>query len=111
MIEILRYVTAEGGDVFGGWLANLSDKRAAARVAMRINRLTAGNFGECKPLREGVWELRVDYGPGYRVYYAKSGRTCILLLCGGDKRQQAADIERAIAYWQDFQRRNAGDET
>ena len=110
-MEILRYVTAEGKDVFGEWLGSLKDKQAAARVAMRINRLAAGNFGDCKVLRDGVWELRIDHGPGYRVYFAKSGRTCVLLLCGGDKRHQAADIKRAIAYWQDFQRRNEDDET
>lgn len=105
-MEILRYVTTEGKDVFGEWLSGLSDKRAAAKVAVRINRLAAGNFGECKALREGVWELKIDYGPGYRVYYAKSGKTCVLLLCGGDKRKQAADINRAIEYWQDYQRRS-----
>lgn len=105
-MEILRYVTTEGKDVFGEWLTSLPDKRAAAKVAVRINRLAAGNFGECKALREGVWELKIDYGPGYRVYYAKSGKTCVLLLCGGDKRKQAADINRAIEYWQDYQRRS-----
>jgi putative addiction module killer protein len=110
-MEILRYVTAAGQDVFGEWLGSLKDKQAAARVAMRINRLAAGNFGDCKALRDGVWELRIDHGPGYRVYYAKSGRTCILLLCGGDKRKQTADINRAIEYWQDFQRRNENGET
>jgi putative addiction module killer protein len=78
---------------------------------VRINRLAAGNFGDCKALREGVWELKIDYGPGYRVYYARSGRTCVLLISGGDKRNQAADIKRAIEYWEDFQRRNEGDET
>lgn len=105
-MEILRYVTSDGKDVFGEWLTSLSDKRVAAKVAVRINRLAAGNFGECKALREGVWELKIDYGPGYRVYYAKSGRTCVLLLCGGDKRKQAADINRAIEYWQDYQSRS-----
>lgn len=104
-MEIRRYVTESGIDVFGEWLASLTDKRAAARIAARINRLAADNFGDCRALREGVWELRVDTGPGYRVYYAKVGRTCVLLLCGGDKRQQTADIKRAIEYWQDYQRR------
>jgi putative addiction module killer protein len=106
-MEILRYVTATGKDVFGEWFNTLHDKRVAAKVAVRINRLAAGNFGECKALREGVWELKIDYGPGYRVYYAKSGRTCVLLLCGGDKRKQAADINRAIEYWHDYQRRKS----
>jgi putative addiction module killer protein len=110
-MEILHYVTESGKDVFGEWLRHLPDKRAAAKIAVRINRLAAGNFGDCKALREGVWELKIDYGPGYRVYYARSGRTCVLLICGGDKRNQAADINRAIEYWEDFQGRNEGDET
>jgi putative addiction module killer protein len=110
MLDIQRYVTESGRDVFGEWLASLRDKRAAAKVAVRINRLAAGNFGDCKPLREGVWELRIDWGPGYRVYYAMAGRTCVLLLCGGDKRRQAADIARAIEYWKDYQTRNENEE-
>ena len=83
----------------------MKDAKAAARIAARIARLAAGNFGDCKPLRDGVWELRIDWGPGYRVYYAMSGRRCVLLLCGGDKRKQSADINRAIEYWNDYQRR------
>lgn len=59
-MEIRRYVTEAGKDVFGEWLAKLPDRRAAAKVAVRINRLAAGNFGDCKPLRDGVWELRID---------------------------------------------------
>jgi len=104
-MEVLRYVTNAGKDVIGGWLADLSDVRAKARVAARINRLATGNFGDCKPLRDGVWELRIDWGPGYRVYYAMTGKTCVLLLCAGDKRKQSADIERAIEYWRDYHRR------
>lgn len=69
--------------------------------------MAAGNFGDCKPCREGVWELREDFGPGYRVYCARSGKTVVLLLCGGDKRKQDADISRAVEYWKDYQRRNA----
>jgi putative addiction module killer protein len=105
MIEVLRYLTESGHDVFGEWLAGLKDARARAKVAARVGRLAAGNFGDCKPLREGVWELRVDWGPGYRVYYAMAQRSCVLLLCGGDKRRQAADIQRAVEYWNDYQQR------
>jgi putative addiction module killer protein len=105
MVEVLRYVTASGVDVIGEWLAKLRDRQARARVAARLNRLAAGNFGDCKPLESGVWELRVDWGPGYRVYYAMAGRQCVLLLCGGDKRKQAGDIQRAVDYWLDYQRR------
>jgi putative addiction module killer protein len=69
--------------------------------------MAAGNFGDHKPLSDGVWELRIDHGPGYRVYYAQAGRRVLLLLIGGDKRRQQADIETAVRYWQDWQRRNA----
>ena len=92
MVEILRYVTASGKDVFGEWLTGLHDERARAKIAVRINRLAAGNFGDCKPLTEGVSELRIDYGPGYRVYYAMAARACVLLLCGGDKRENLINL-------------------
>ncbi len=105
MIEVRRYVAESGTDVIGKWLAELKDARARAKAAARIARLAAGNFGDCKPLRAGVWELRIDWGPGYRVYYAMLEQTCVLLLCGGDKRRQAADVKRAIEYWDDYQRR------
>lgn len=105
MIEVLRYVKESGEDVFGDWLDSLRDVRAAAKIAVRINRLAAGNFGDCKSLREGISELRIDWGPGYRVYYAKVGTLCIILLGGGDKRTQAADIERAIENLNDYQER------
>ena len=77
-----------------------------AKIASRINRLAAGNFGDCKPLRQGVSELRIDWGPGYRVCYAMIGRECVLLLCGGDKRKQASDIERALEYLKDYKERS-----
>lgn len=72
---------------------------------MRINRMAIGAFGDCKPISDGVWELRVDHGPGYRVYYAQAGKQLVLLLLGGDKRQQQSDIEKAIECWGDYQRR------
>src|SRR5665213_1161280 len=99
MVDVLRYVTKSGLETVRQWLDDLHDPRAAARIVMRIDRLAKGNFGDCKPLRDGAWELRIDYGPGYRIYYAMVARTCVLLLCGGDKRKQAADIDRAIEYW------------
>jgi putative addiction module killer protein len=107
VFRILRYVNAAGTDVFGEWLNRLSDVKARAKVAARVARLEAGNFGDCKPLRGGVWELRVDHGPGYRVYCARAGRDIVLLLCGGDKRQQSAQIDRAVAFWDDYKRRTA----
>jgi putative addiction module killer protein len=111
MMEVKHYVTASGRDLMRVWLDELHDARAAARIVMRIDRLAGGNFGDCKPLRGGLGELRIDYGPGYRVYYAMVGRTCVLLLCGGDKRKQATDIRRAIGYLEDYKQRVASHET
>jgi putative addiction module killer protein len=105
VIEVRRYVARSGSDVIGDWLASLEDLKARARIVARLDRLSLGSFGDCKPLREGVSELRIDWGPGYRVYYAMLGRTCVLLLCGGDKRRQASDIKRAIEYLEDFKER------
>lgn len=106
MFEIENYLTEEGRDPFKDWLAGLADRLAKARVLVRAGRLASGNFGDCKPIREGVWELRIDHGPGYRVYYAQAGSRLILLLLGGDKRRQKADIEQAVEYWNDWKRRN-----
>src|ERR1700730_7544696 len=103
--EIRHYLTPSGKDVFGEWLFHLADIRAQAKVAARINRLAAGNFGDCKALGGGLYELRIDWGPGYRVYYAMIGQTCVLLLCGGDKRRQASDIQRARGYFKDYLQR------
>jgi putative addiction module killer protein len=105
VIEIRHYVSRAGRDVFDDWLSELADTRAQAKIASRINRLAAGNFGDCKPLRQGVSELRVDWGPGYRVYYTMVGKVCVLLLCGGDKRKQSSDIDRAREYLDDYKER------
>jgi len=87
--------TVRRTDVFIDWLTNLRDRRAAARIAARILRLEDGNLGDVKPVGEGVSEMRINYGPGYRVYFMQAGRTVILLLCGGDKSTQARDIAEA----------------
>ncbi len=104
MYEILHYQTIAGVDVFEAWLDGLADSRAVARVVTRVDRVQAGNFGDHKPVGAGVWELRIDYGPGYRVYYALAGQR-VILLCGGDKRKQQADIKRAILMWKDYNER------
>jgi putative addiction module killer protein len=80
---------------FDDWLRRLADERAKARIASRIERLRQRNAGDCKSLGRGVWEMRVDYGPGYRVYFKYRGPEIVLLLCGGDKRTQRRDIKRA----------------
>jgi len=105
MITIEHYLASDGKDIYFDWFSSLGDRSAKARIAVRISRLAAGNFGDCKPVGAGVWELRIDSGPGYRVYYARAGRDVVLLLCGGDKHRQRADIVRAIAYWQDWKRK------
>jgi putative addiction module killer protein len=104
-MELRRYLTGSGRDVFGEWLAGLRDARTKAKIVARIDRLSAGNFGDCKALRGGLFELRINWGPGYRVYYALVGRACVLLLCGGDKRKQSSDIKRALEYLKDYRER------
>jgi len=82
-------------EIFAKWIDGLRDIRARARILVRIERLGQGNKGDCKPVGEGISELRIDYGPGYRVYFKKKGRRLIILLAGGDKRTQAKDIRLA----------------
>lgn len=89
MIEVRQTVE------FAAWLAGLGDVRAQERIAQRVVRLQAGLFGDAKSVGSGVAELRIDYGPGYRLYFIRRGKVLIILLCGGDKRSQSRDIERA----------------
>ena len=90
MIEIRKT------EIFAKWLDGLNDIRARARVLARIERLTAGNPGDVAPVGEGVSELRIDYGPGYRVYYKQFGELLVILLAGGDKQTQTKDIKTAL---------------
>jgi len=105
VIEIRRYVTGTGKDVVGEWLDGLKNLRARAKIAVRIARMAAGNFGDSRSLGHELHELRIDTGPGYRLYYAMLDNTCVLLLCGGDKSKQSADIERARHSLQDYKAR------
>jgi putative addiction module killer protein len=104
--EVVAYQTREGRVPFNEWLDELDDQNAVARILARITRVRQGNLGDCKGLGEGVSELRVDYGPGYRVFLGQKGRTLVILLCGGDKRTQEKDIQRARRYWQDYKQRD-----
>ena len=105
MFELLRYQGKDGREPLTVWLHRLRDRQAHAHVLARLDRLENGNFGQCRALQSGVWELKIDHGPGYRVYYSQVGKTILLLLCGGDKRTQQADIERAVMYWKEFRSR------
>ena len=87
------------------WLDNLKDIRARAQIRARLARVAAGNLGDCKPLRDGVQELKIDYGPGYRVYLSKQGPVLVLLLCGSDKGDQDRAIKVAIDYLNDWKQR------
>ena len=103
--EIQEY-TEDGRSPFAEWFDDL-DAVTAARVDRYVRRLEAGNFGAAKPLRDGVFELRLDFGPGYRVYYGREGQTIIILLGGGSKRRQDADIAAAAERWKRYKRAKA----
>jgi putative addiction module killer protein len=89
-------------------LKRLRDGRARARILVRIGRLKLGNLGDHKSVGEGVVELKISYGPGYRVYLGRDGEQLILLLCGGDKSSQQKDIDKAQKYWADYRSKNSG---
>ena len=96
MIEVRQTET------FAAWFARLRDREARARVTVRIRRLSLGNPGDVKPVGSGVSELRIDYGPGYRVYFVRRADKLVVLLCGGDKRRQARDIAQAMTLAQEL---------
>jgi putative addiction module killer protein len=98
MVEVVKSAT------FDRWIRKLKDRRAAARVLIRIDRLISGNPGDVKPIGHGISELRIDYGPGYRVYYLNEGDRLILLLCGGDKSSQQGDIKTAHLIAEEWRR-------
>lgn len=102
MIEIRQTET------FATWMSELRDERARAKINVRIRRLSVGNPGDVKPVGAGVGELRVDYGPGYRVYFARQAARLIVLLCGGDKSTQNRDIETAKAMAKELKEKNDG---
>lgn len=103
--ELRIYVTAEGREPFSEWLSALRDQRARAKIRVRLDRVSLGNFGDCYTVGDGVQELRIDYGLGYRVYFAQVGTTIVLLLCGGDKHTQSKDIETAKRFWNEYRSR------
>jgi putative addiction module killer protein len=103
---IRNYTTPDGREPFEEWLDSLRDKKVQAIVLERLNRVRLGNFGDCRHLEEGVYELRIHYGPGYRVYFGEFENVIVILLCGGTRRTQKRDIQRAKAYWQELKKRD-----
>jgi putative addiction module killer protein len=106
-VELHYYQTSGGRRPFIDWLERLKDRQARTRIEARLARVAAGTFGDAEPVGEGVMELRIDWGPGYRVYFARVGQVMVLLLCGGDKRTQQRDINRAKECFEDYKARAA----
>ncbi len=106
MYEILHYLDESGIDMYQDWLDSLRDRVAKVAIIKRVARMEVGLFGDCKSLREGILEIRIDVGAGYRVYYAHVGNQVILLASGGDKKSQSRDIERAVKLLKDWEERN-----
>src|SRR2546427_13067069 len=96
------YATEEGRVPFTEWLDSLRDIRGREKIRARLNRIRLGNFGDSSSVGEGVEELRIDFGPGYRVYFGQAGTKIVLLLCGGDKRTQTQDSPQATRDWKDY---------
>ena len=103
--QIDVYVDRSGRAPFSEWLNGLEDQGARARIRLRLDRLSLGNLGDYKAVGDGVSELRIEYGPGYRVYFGEAKGRIVLLLCGGDKSTQRRDIGRARDYWTDYRSR------
>ena len=104
-VEIHHYLTSAGTDPYQRWLDELKDLRGRVAIQCRIDRIAKGNFGDHQFCRDGVWELRIQFGPGYREYYGREGETVVVLLSGGSKRTQSADITEAVRYWLNYQQR------
>ena len=104
-MDLRVYQTEAGDQPFWKWPDSLRDRQARARIQTRMDRMMTGNFGDAKPVGGGVMEVRVDWGPGCRVYFAPIGQVVVLLLCAGDKKTQQKDIEHAKAYLEDYKAR------
>lgn len=102
---IRYYDTKTGKQPCREWIDGLKDRQARAKIDVRLRRIALGNFGYCESVGHGVMELKIDFGPGYRVYFGQTGSDIIVLLCGGDKSSQARDIKTAHDYWADYRRR------
>jgi putative addiction module killer protein len=103
--ELKRYITSDGRIPFAEWLDSLQNAKTKTIIDKRLSRVSTGNFGNYRSVGEGVCELKIDYGPGYRIYFGQVGTTIVLILCGGDKSTQDQDICTAIEYWAEYRRR------
>ena len=103
--RINEYTDEQDKSPYAEWLASLRDARARARIIMQVDRMELGLFGDSEPVGEGLSELKIHYGPGYRVYYGREALDTYLVICGGDKSTQSRDIKRAKMYWQEHKRR------
>jgi putative addiction module killer protein len=101
-MQILAYADLGGNEPFTEWLRKLRDAEGRNRILARLRRIQQGNYGDCKNLDSGVYELRLNFGPGYRVYFGKDGETIVILLCGGDKSSQSQDIMIAKRCWKEY---------
>ena len=104
-MNVIHYLSEDGVDLFQRWLDKLNDHQAKVRILRRLDRLAEGNPGDCRPCQEGMSELRIDYGPGYRIYFFQHGFHLVVLLCGGDKRTQDFDINQAVVFKADYLKR------
>ena len=102
--ELRVYESSSGKVPFEDWIEGLRDAKGRAQIQVRMDRLEQGNLGDCKPVGQGVLEIRIDIGPGYRVYFGEDGPVVILLLIGGDKSTQDKDIKTAKRYWQQYRK-------
>jgi putative addiction module killer protein len=100
------YQIPNGHEPFRRWFLSIRDTRIRRRIQARLTSVRAGNLGDHRSVGDGVWELRLDFGPGYRIYYGEVDNTIVLLLCGGDKSSQQRDIERAKNYWIEYKERH-----
>lgn len=104
-VNIFIYQTKNGQKPYSEWLESLKDKKTKGIIRTRLNRVRLGNFGDCEPVGEGVFEFKIDYGPGFRIYFGKEEKEIVILLCGGIKKSQNQDIEKAKEFWADYRSR------
>lgn len=105
-VEVRVYARSDGQEPFTEWLRGVRDGTTRGRIRRRITRVRLGNFGDARSVGEGVQELRIHFGPGYRIYFGREGDAVVVLICGGDKGSQDRDVRRAQEYWRDYRGRS-----